>query len=78
MKVQWKPYKPGDDVPEGEYWLVIDGISRDGVENRHAEVGERVYSKPHPIFRTDDLGGCDDIVTHYAPFERPTLPEITP
>ena len=65
--VAWERYTAESDPPTGrEYWLVLDG--------GYVVVGERCYDKPRNIFRTDDLGGCDDMVKYYAPFVRPSPP----
>lgn len=74
MRVAWTAYAADDPATYppsgGEYWLAI--VYENG--RRFINHGTREYSKPHDIFRTADLGGCDEFVTHYAPYMRPEFP----
>jgi hypothetical protein len=71
MKVEWKEFKQGDELPPtGEYWLVVDIGNGASIK-----IGSVVYSKPVNIFRTEEWGGLQDHqVTHYAKFVKPEWP----
>lgn len=66
MEVTWHalPKKPES---YGEYWLWWPGLLK-------PVLGEYCWSKPEPIFRTNDYGVRDE-VTHYAKLERPEIPK---
>jgi hypothetical protein len=77
---RWIPFKDGDEVPSGEYWIVLRARGEDQkrlgmVEEPFVDIGECVEHKQRSRFRTDDLGGCTDWVTHYMPLIRPAPPK---
>jgi hypothetical protein len=76
MLVHWIAYAPGDDVgqsPSGQYWLYLRPFGQIG---SRVSFGTREYNGSLTyIWRTEDIGGCDDLVTHYAPMEWPEPPE---
>lgn len=77
MKVDWTPYSPGQEVPvspSGYYWIALR-------DYQAPFIGTREYSKHSPslyVWRCEDLGGVDDLVTHFARMEWPELPRDLP